>query len=83
MPQSSMKIVTVRPCTPVHIYMYTEVIIICIYMTVHAVATASHYNIYTCTLSIHQVPSLLSPASEGGAWERGYSSCPHLESNLH
>ena len=37
----------------------------------------------TCTLSIHQVPSLLSPASEGGAWERGYSSCPHLESNLH
>ena len=29
MPQSNMKIVTVRPCTPVHIYMYTEVIIIC------------------------------------------------------
>ena len=29
MPQSSMKIVTVRHCTPVHIYMYTEVIIIC------------------------------------------------------
>ena len=63
-----------------YVYMYTEVIII---MTVHAVATVSYYNKYTCTLSIHQVSSLLSPASEGGAWERGYSSCPHLESNLH
>ena len=70
---------TLYTCTHIHVHRGYNYM----YMTVHAVATASYYNKYTCTLSIHQVSSLLSPASEGGAWERGYSSCPHLESNLH
>ena len=70
---------TLYTCTHIHVHRGYNYM----YMTVHAVATAIYYNKYTCTLSIHQVSSLLSPASEGGAWERGYSSCPHLESNLH
>ena len=71
MPQSSMKIVTVRPCTPVHIYMYTEVIIIC----------------YTCMYTVKYIVHVHLQYNYGENrktdMERGYSSCPHLESNLH
>ena len=62
MSRSSMKVTTVRPCTPVHIYMY-----------MYTVKYVVHMYIY----------NIIKEETEKTDMERGYSSCPHLESNLH